>query len=72
VAALLGKLLVFKLDAGGARCCIAAHRALHVQQPAVTGIAVGQKRKAGRACNTPHPVQHFGEGCGSGIGNAKR
>src|SRR5579872_1146204 len=72
MAALFREFLIFELNAGGARGGVTANRAIDIQQPAVAGVAVGEKWKARRAGDAAHAVEHFGKGSGAGVGHTKR
>ena len=70
----LGEFLILELDAGGAGGGTpTAHRAVDIQQPAIAGVAVSQETERLVApAIAAHTIEHFGEGCGAGIGYAQR
>jgi hypothetical protein len=68
VAALLRELLVFELDRRRAGALVAANRMAHVQEPAVTRIAVGDQRRLGRTRHRFDPRDHVGVARESRVG----
>lgn len=68
VAALLGNLLILKLNRGGAGPFIAANGLIHVEQATVSGVAIGDQRLLRGLGDHPHAIEHLRIGCQAGIG----
>ena len=71
MAALLRHLLVLDLDRGDARRLVAAHRALHVQQPAIAGVGVGDQRRVDHRADHLGAAHHVGIGREARVGQAE-
>jgi hypothetical protein len=68
VAALLGQELIFNLDRGGPRVLEFAHRAHHIQHPAVSGVRIDDYRQAAGTADAARGRRQFVEGHDAEIG----
>ena len=66
--ALLGEFLVLELDRRRAGPLIAANGVAHIEEPAIAGVAVGDKRRAGHARHRFDPADHVGVARKPGVG----